>query len=166
MPSLQNGIYRIKSRVSQSQSSDRRQLFVGIDTKQPREQRSGKIKEGSPIILVPKQKLASSVEVQLHNVGGDNYRMCFHTKEAQGLNFGCDKDNLQENNKVFVTKQEVEWAIDQGNHQSCYRVQVRESGMYLTAPEDARENTQLILEQLMGEEGQEWEFERIRGSRD
>ncbi|KAJ1304222.1 hypothetical protein OPQ81_008619 [Rhizoctonia solani] len=162
MPSLQNGIYRIKSRVSQSQSSDRRQLFVGIDTKQPREQRSGKIKEGSPIILVPKQKLA----IELQNVGGDNYRMRFHSEEAQGLNFGCDKDNLQENNKVFVTKQEVEWAIDQGNHQNSFRVQVRESGMYLTAPEDARENTQLILEQLMGEEGQEWEFERIERRED
>ncbi|CAE6536662.1 unnamed protein product [Rhizoctonia solani] len=156
MPSLQNGTYRIISRVSQS--SGDHQLFVGIDPKQRREQRSGHVKEGTPIMLVPKQKMT---KVELQNIGGDNYRLSFSSREASGMNLGCDKNNLQKNNKVFVTKEEVEWAIDQGNHENCYHVQVRESGMYWTVPRDAKENTQLELEQLQGEEGQEWEFERI-----
>ncbi|CAE6481979.1 unnamed protein product [Rhizoctonia solani] len=156
MSPLQNGTYRIISRASQSSTDS--QLFVGIDTKQRHEQRSGPIKEGTPIILVPKQKI---VKVELRNIGGDNYRMSFVAREASGLNLGCDKHNLQKNNKVFVTKQEVEWAIDQGNHENSYHVQVRESGMYWTVPDDAQERTQLKLEQLQGKEGQEWEFERI-----
>ncbi|CAE6460906.1 unnamed protein product [Rhizoctonia solani] len=156
MPSLQNGTYRIISRASQS--SGDHQLLVGIDTKQRREQRSGHIKEGTPIVLVPKQKI---VKVEIQNIGGDNYRLCFIAREASGMNLGCDQHNLQKNNKVFVTKEEVQWAIDQGNHENCYHVQVRESGMYWTVPEDAKEYTQLKLEQLQGKEGQEWEFERI-----
>ncbi|CAE6465118.1 unnamed protein product [Rhizoctonia solani] len=156
MPSLQNGIYRIKSRVSQSQ--DGGQLFVGIDNKQGREHRDGNIKEGTPIVLVRKEKI-TKVEVQ--NIGGDNYRMMFVSQEASGMNLGCDKDNLQKNNKMFVTKEEVEWAIDQGSQKNCFHVQVRESGMYMTVPQNAKENTQIKLEQLKGEEGQEWEFERI-----
>ncbi|EUC61096.1 hypothetical protein RSOL_383060 [Rhizoctonia solani AG-3 Rhs1AP] len=156
MPSLPSGTYRIVSRVSQS--SGNHELFVGIDTKQRHEQRSGPIKEGTPIILVPKQKI---VKIELQHIGGDNYRMSFIAHEASGLNLGCDKHNLQKNNKVFVTKEEVEWAIDQGNHENCYHVQVRESGMYWTVPENAKEHTQLKLEQLQGKEGQEWEFERI-----
>ncbi|CAE6432381.1 unnamed protein product [Rhizoctonia solani] len=158
MPSLQNGIYRIMSCASSSQPSGDRQLFVGIDSKQRHGQRSGHIKEGTPIVLVQKQKM---VKVELQNIGGDNYRLYFANNEASGMNLGCDKNNLQDNNKVFVTKEEVEWAIDQGSHSKSYHVQVRESGMYWTVPKNAKENTQLKLEQLQGEEGQEWEFERI-----
>ncbi|CAE6493762.1 unnamed protein product [Rhizoctonia solani] len=152
---LQNGIYQIISRLNQS--SDR-QLFVGVDPKHRREQSGGHIKEGTPIALVPKQKI---VKVELEHIGGDNYRMTFMAREASGLNLGCDQHNLQKNNKVFVTREEVEWAIDQGNYPNCYHVQVRESGMYWTVPHDAKEHTQLKLEPLQGEEGQEWEFERI-----
>ncbi|KDN39635.1 hypothetical protein RSAG8_08663, partial [Rhizoctonia solani AG-8 WAC10335] len=101
------------------------------------------------------------VKVELQNIGGDNYRLTFAAREASGMNLGCDKNNLRKNNKVFVTKEEVEWAIDQGSQEGCYHVQVRESGMYWTVPQDAKENTQLKLEQLQGEDGQEWEFERI-----
>ncbi|CAE6450110.1 unnamed protein product [Rhizoctonia solani] len=138
MPSLQNGIYRIKSRASQSQSGN--QLFVGVDNSQRRGQRSGHIKEGTPIVLVRKEKIT---KVEVKNAGGDNYRMMFISQEASGMNLGCEKDNLQKNNKVFVTKQDVEWAIDQGSQQNCYHVQVRESGMYLTVPQNAKENTQV-----------------------
>ncbi|CCO29714.1 hypothetical protein BN14_03732 [Rhizoctonia solani AG-1 IB] len=116
MPSLQNGIYRIKSRASQSQSGN--QLFVGVDNSQRRGQRSGHIKEGTPIVLVRKEKIT---KVEVKNAGGDNYRMMFISQEASGMNLGCEKDNLQKNNKVFVTKQDVEWAIDQGSQQNCYQ---------------------------------------------
>ncbi|CAE6363383.1 unnamed protein product [Rhizoctonia solani] len=156
MSSLRNGVYCIRSHVTQSQSSG--PLFVGIDTRPRREQRSGHIKEGTPIILVPKHKMA---RVEVQKIEGDNYRLSFLSHEASGMNLGCDKNNLQKNNKVFVTKKEVEWALDKGNHEKSFHVQVRESGMYMTVPEDAKENTQLVLEQLQGEEGQEWEFIRI-----
>ncbi|CCO35154.1 hypothetical protein BN14_09269 [Rhizoctonia solani AG-1 IB] len=115
MAPLENGIYRIKSRLSQSQSGH---LYIGIDSKQRREQRSGHLKEGTPIILAKREKM---VKVEVQKMGGDNYRMCFTSREASGMNFGCDKNNLQKNNKVFVTKDEVEWAIDQGNHENCYQ---------------------------------------------
>ncbi|KAH7322204.1 hypothetical protein B0J17DRAFT_723536 [Rhizoctonia solani] len=158
MPSLQNGTYIIKCRVSQSHSYGDHQLFVGVDSKQPRGHRSGHVKEGTAIILVPKQKM---MKVHVQNIGGDNYLITFAAHEASGMSLGCDKNNLQKNNKVFVTKEQVEWAIDQGSQQNCYHVQVRESGMYWTVPDDAKENTQLKLEQLQGKQGQEWEFERI-----
>ncbi|KAG8690699.1 hypothetical protein FRC11_009677 [Ceratobasidium sp. 423] len=158
MPSLQNGIYRIMSCVSPSRSSGADRLFVGVDSKQRHGQRSGHIKEGTPIILVPEQKM---LKVEVQNVGGDNYRLYFADREASGMNLGCDKNNLQENNKVFVTKEDVEWAIDQGSRSNSYHVQVRESGMYWTVPQNAKEHTQLKLDRLKGEEGQEWEFERI-----
>ncbi|KAG8727327.1 hypothetical protein FRC11_013487 [Ceratobasidium sp. 423] len=154
--SLQNGIYKICSRLGQEQRG--RQLFVGVDPKQRREQSGGHIKEGTPIALVPKEKI---VKVEVERLDGDNYRMMFIAREASGLNLGCDKNNLQKNNKVFMTREDVEWAIDQGNFPNCYHVQVRESGMYWTVPRNAKEHTQLTLEQLKGEEGQEWEFVRI-----
>ncbi|CAE7123200.1 unnamed protein product [Rhizoctonia solani] len=156
MPSLQNGTYRII--CCATQSSGDKQLFVGVDDRQRREQRSGHIKEGTPIVLVPKHKI---VKVEVQNIDGDNYRLNFVSRETSGMNLGCDKHNLQKNHKVFVTKQEVEWAIDQGNHENTYHVQVRESGMYWTVPDDAKEHTQLKLQQLEGKEGQEWQFERI-----
>ncbi|CAE6383246.1 unnamed protein product [Rhizoctonia solani] len=155
MSSLENGTYRILSRSSRS---SHHQLFVGIDPKQHHEQRSGNIKEGTPIILVPKRKI---VKVELENIEGNNYRLFFVAQEASGMNLGCDKNNLQKNNKVFMTRQEVEWTIDQGNDENCYRVQVRESGMYWTVPDHAKEHTQLKLEYMEDKEGQEWEFERI-----
>jgi hypothetical protein len=76
--------------------------------------------------------------VDIQNLGGDNYR--FQFVESPGLNLGCDQRNLQasgidldyhgarltalelqKNNKMFVTRHDVEWKIDQTNQERCFR---------------------------------------------
>lgn len=146
---LKNGTYRITC----SRMSD---LFVGIDTKQHREERRGHIKEGTPIKVMHEES-ATMVEVQ--NIGGDHYHLKF--MDNPSLNLGCDVHNLRKNNKVFVTKESVEWTIEKGDQEQCMCVQVRDSGMYWTVPSDAKPKTQITLEKHNDHQGQEWCFEQI-----